>query len=362
MGGTATGTAAGPRVGVSEARFAYPDPEWALRHLSLVQDLVRPRRGPAFRRNRREGEWVLRFPRHPVDRMEYLFELTHRDGGSELTCDPGNPLRAPGHFGERSVIEFPGYRRPEWVDDEPDSGELELLTVPAPVLGGAYTFPLWTSQGAHAGQPLPLLVAHDGPEYAAYSGLLRFLDAMIALGELPPMRAALLPPPGDRNQRYSASAVYARVLVHRILPAIDRVQPLAEGPHARVCMGASLGGLAALHAQRLYPSAFGALFVQSSSLFRRGLEEYESSFVRFGRIARFVDDMLAGRGAVRGIPVTMTCGTVEENLASNRAAERALRSQGYDVRLHEFRDAHNWIAWRDTFEPHLLELLQRVWR
>jgi hypothetical protein len=31
------------------------------------------------------------------------------------------------------------------------------------------------------------------------------------------------------------------------------------------------------------------------------------------------------------------------------------------VRLHVNRDAHNWTAWRDTFDPHLVELLQRKW-
>jgi enterochelin esterase family protein len=57
----------------------------------------------------------------------------------------------------------------------------------------------------------------------------------------------------------------------------------------------------------------------------------------------------------------MTCGTVEENLNNNRATARALASQGYDVKLVENRDGHNWIAWRDTFDPHLSDLLTKVW-
>ena len=39
--------------------------------------------------------------------MEYRFEA---DG--ESFCDPHNPNRTPGSFGERSVIEFPGYAPP----------------------------------------------------------------------------------------------------------------------------------------------------------------------------------------------------------------------------------------------------------
>jgi enterochelin esterase family protein len=57
----------------------------------------------------------------------------------------------------------------------------------------------------------------------------------------------------------------------------------------------------------------------------------------------------------------MTCGTVEENLFNNRAVAKALGDQGYGVELIENRDAHNWVGWRDTFEPHLARLLGKLW-
>jgi len=71
--------------------------------------------------------------------------------------------------------------------------------------------------------------------------------------------------------------------------------------------------------------------------------------------------LLAAGHAPDPVPVVLTCGTVEENLATNRAVARALAAQGHDAALYEVRDAHNWTAWRDAFEPHLLGLLQRVW-
>jgi enterochelin esterase family protein len=39
----------------------------------------------------------------------------------------------------------------------------------------------------------------------------------------------------------------------------------------------------------------------------------------------------------------------------------ALAAQGYAVDMREVRDAHNWVAWRDTLYPDLVTLLQRVW-
>jgi enterochelin esterase-like enzyme len=40
----------------------------------------------------------------------------------------------------------------------------------------------------------------------------------------------------------------------------------------------------------------------------------------------------------------------------------ALHAQGYRVRLGEVRDAHNWTAWRDAFDPYLLDLLREEWQ
>ena len=54
------------------------------------------------------------------------------------------------------------------------------------------------------------------------------------------------------------------------------------------------------------------------------------------------------------------CGTIEENLPANRALVESLGKRGYDVRLHEFRDGHNWVAWRDSLQPHFWQLLERV--
>ena len=95
---------------------------------------------------RRGGIWQLTLPRPPVQRMEYRLELWHPDGGVEEVCDPANPLRAPGAFGDKSVLEFAGYRPPAWLD--------------APVLPGAET-----------GWPCPR--ATCGPRSRCGSGPLR---------------------------------------------------------------------------------------------------------------------------------------------------------------------------------------------
>jgi len=74
----------------------------------------------------------------------------------------------------------------------------------------------------------------------------------------------------------------------------------------------------------------------------------------------FVGMVLRGQDESRPVPVAVTCGTAEENLANNRAVAAALEQQGYTVWLGLVRDGHNWTAWRDAFDPHLPTLIEAV--
>ena len=202
---------------------------------------------------------------------------------------------------------------------------------------------------------VPLLVVHDGPEYDALACLGLFLDVMVEQGRLPAMRAALLAPV-DRNETYSASPTYGRALALGLVPGLRKQVPTTDV----LGMGASLGGLAMLQAQRAHPGVFAGLYLQSSSFFHRVLDEQESGFERFNRITGFVDSVLRAGPASDPVPVVMSCGLIEENVDNNRLMTRALQAQGYDTRLVENRDVHTYTGWRDTFDPNLVDLVQRV--
>ncbi|HWD42229.1 MAG TPA: alpha/beta hydrolase-fold protein [Actinomycetota bacterium] len=351
----------GPLVGAARVTFRVPDPEAALQEVRLYQEVQRPRVGPAFTRVDGSATWELDFPRPAVDRMEYQLALRYPGAGPVLLPDPGNLRTAQGPFGEKSVIEFPGYQPPAWLDVAHRRPASTGMAVPSRVLGARVPIELWRSPGRHRrGAPLPLLVVHDGPEYARYAALLDFLTVACADGRLPPMRAALLAPV-DRTEHYSASPAWSRALVSEVLPALQALTPTPPGRRWLVGMGASLGALATLAAARAAPASFGGLFLQSGSFFRPGPDDHERDFPRFRRITRFVDDLAAGAGAAEPASVALTCGTVEENLHGNRVVRDALAARGWQVSLAEHRDAHNWVAWRDTFDPWLVGLLQELW-
>ena len=172
---------------------------------------------------------------------------------------------------------------------------------------------------------------------------------MIAAGTLPPHRVALLSP-GPRDEWYSASALYSRALYVDVIPGLREAVPVEGLP---VGMGASLGALAMLVTQRRAPGTFGALFLQSGSFFMPRFDSQESGFPRYGRIVRVVRRILRSRAHPDPVPVQLTCGTAEENVFNNRVMARALAEQGYDARLDEVPDMHNYTGWRDAFDPHL---------
>ena len=321
-----------------ELRFHVSDPRRRLAAVRLAHQL-RERLPHELTRDGRAWELTAAAP--DVARFEYQLELIDRNGRSEWILDPENRKRASGPWGDKSVWEEPGYEPPSWVDEEP-VGEPESITIASRILKAELPALIWAHPDAT--ERSPLLVAHDGPEYVEHSALLRYL------GQLPPLRAALIGPV-DRNEIYSASARYSRALAEEILPQL----PAAP---SRIGLGASLGALSLFHTHRRHPESFDALFLQSGSFFRRA-ESYEKRFPRYERIARFVGGVHRNRPE-RTIPIVLVCGTVEENLAANRALEESLRARGYDARLHEFRDGHNWVAWRDSFHPQLHRLLQRI--
>jgi enterochelin esterase family protein len=322
-----------------------PDSEQRFGSVGLRQEVRRPRDGPAFAWS--DGAWHLTFERPDANRLEYLLAI---DGG--VGPDPANPRRADGPFGAKSVVEWLEYQAPAWAASIADAGPVEELELRSRRLVARVRTLLYSTPEP-PGAGAPLLVVHDGPEYAQFSGLTRFLDAMSWEERIPPLWAALVQPV-DRNETYSASASYSAALTRELLPELA-----ARVPHGRrLGIGASLGALAMLHAHVRHPRVFDGLFLQSGSYFRQRSDKHESTFPRYRRITRFVGGVLRGATPGRPIPVALTAGTAEENLTNNRALARSLDAQGYSVWLAELRDAHNWTCWRDAFDPNLAALIE----
>ena len=244
---------------------------------------------------------------------------------------------------------------PAWLRAPARPGVRRDLEVAAPGLGGTVGVSVWAPADSTSADPLPLLAVHDGPAYDTRACFTRYLSAGIAAGWLPPLRAALLTP-GDRDSWYSASAGYADALARAVLPAVTaavRTTTIAG-------MGTSLGALAMLHAHGRHPGLFSGLFLQSGSFFWPHLDGEEQWFPHFRRIARFTAALSDAGRAGLPVPVVLTCGLREENLANNRLTARQLSAAGYPATLHEVPGGHDFAAWRDALHPALTDLLRLV--
>ena len=111
------------------------DPKHRLAGVRLVQDVRIP--GDRLGFSSGGDRWELVIERPPVNRMEYLLELRHSDGGTQTVLDPGNPRQVAGAFGPKSVLEFPGYAPPKWLSAATAPGTVTGLDVSARELDAA---------------------------------------------------------------------------------------------------------------------------------------------------------------------------------------------------------------------------------
>jgi enterochelin esterase-like enzyme len=245
-------------------------------------------------------------------------------------------------------------RKPAWLRIQPVPGDRRPVTIDDTPVGDIEA-ELWSPADGH--EPLPLLISHDGPEMDKLGGLTHFVGAMIADGRLPATRIALLEP-SERTSRYSADPDYAEALCAHVVPRLLESAPSDRRP---VLMGASLGALAALHAEWTHPGTFAGLFLESGSYFEPGLDAQESEFEFWERVTDFVGSVLTAVAAPTSVPMSIVFGSSEENAANNRLLSDRLEGLGVEVARGKVRAGHTYTGWRALLDPHLTDLIARAW-
>ena len=123
-------------------KFRLADPEGRYAAVRLCSDL--PLTDPERSFTRDGHEWVLELDPRRIERLEYHLEVTDADGRTETGPDPGNPLRAPGAFGEKSVLLLPGYEPPAWLDAETVDGHMRDFAIRGRGLGANVNGRIWS--------------------------------------------------------------------------------------------------------------------------------------------------------------------------------------------------------------------------
>lgn len=343
-GEQATGSESPPATEVvadGEVVFRLPDPEHVYSRVRLDAGLGTA--GPRPELVWEDGIWSVQVALPPLHRVEYGFEVTR------TIADPGEPREIESGFGPRSVLELPAYQPPAWLARSAEPGTTAELTTAV----DGVTASLWSPAGLPNDVPAPLLLVHDGPDYADRGGLTQYLAVLAEEGA--PARALLLSAE-PRDVLYAAEEDYADAVVGEILPAA-RAQVATT---AVIAVGASLGALAALQLEWQHPGTLAGLLLQSGSFFTPETDLQERGFPRWDAVTAFVDAVHAEPRAAELPPVAITCGTHEENAANNLLLALRLREVGVEVTHHEIADLHNFTSWRDSIDPALRELLRAV--
>ncbi len=294
--------------------------------------------------------WILTLPLPEGSRFEYKFEVK-QGAASEWILDPLNPLKASDPFGANSVCQGYGYAPPEWTlpDDGARTGRFERLAIDSRHVGRR-PVQLYLPARLRRTRRYPLLVLHDGGDYLRYAQLKTVLDNLIHRLEIPPLVVALTESP-DRLREYVGLDAHADFLVEELLPAVAARVPLDADPAMRCAMGASLGGVASLHAAWRHPGTFGRLLLQSGSFAFTDIGENRRGPV-FEPVVRFMNAFRArpGRPAER---IYLSCGIYESLIYENRSLVPLLQAARIQVRYEEARDGHNWQNWRDRLRAGL---------
>ena len=297
--------------------------------------------------------WVRHLDLPENSRIEYKFEVT-RGGHGEWLVDPLNPVHAADPFGANSVCQGYGYLAPDWTAEDPLArrGTLDDLWLDSGTFGERRRLRVYVPARFRRSRQYPLLIVHDGEDYLRFAALRTVLDNLIHRQEIAPLIVAFTQS-NERLVDYAGNDRHADYLAHDVLPALRARLPLEDSPDSRGLMGASFGGVAALHAAWRHPRVFGRLLLQSGSFAFSDIGEHRRG-AAFDPVVRFVNAFRAApaTAALSG-RIYMSCGTYESLIYENRSLLPLLRERGAEVRYDEARDGHNWQNWRDRLRSGL---------
>ncbi len=295
--------------------------------------------------------WALTMELPEKSRFEYKFELVAQ-GERQLVLDDLNGVLAHDPFGANSVCQGYGYERPGWTLHDPDarSGTLETLKFASNTFQDTRELEIYLPARFRRSRAYPLLVVHDGLDYLRYADLKNVLDNLIHRLEIPAMIVVLTQSP-NRLVEYTGNEQHARFLSEDLLSEVAAKFPLLDDRNARGLVGASLGGVAALHAASRYPRTYGQLLLQSGSFAFSDPGHHKKGPI-FDPVVRFVNEYRNDPFAIAE-KIYMSCGMYESLIYENRSLVPLLQDQGMQIFFEEARDAHNWENWRDRLRQGL---------
>lgn len=259
-------------------------------------------------------------------RIEYKFIV---DG--EWQLDPLNPNKKDnGVGGENNFFTMPGYTSsPLAAQPAAPAGQLEDLTFGPEQ--GVRRIQVYLPAGYERGaQRYPTVYFADGGEYISRARAPAISDSLVAGRRMRPAILVFISPV-DRTREYWLDPTYVKMLVEKIVPAVDAKYRTIPEPASRAVAGPSLGGLVSAFAALAHPEVFGNVIGQSSAFLVN---------------QKAILAQVAGSGR-KPLRWYLEVGTYEGLLDVNREMKRLLEEKGYPVVYREVNAGHNWTHWAE---------------
>lgn len=191
----------------------------------------------------------------------------------------------------------------------------------------------------------PVLYATDGAWYAAEGQLPELIVQLRAEGKIRPLLLVLVDArdPADlsvnrRHQQFMCNQQYAAFFRDTLLPAVQQQYQPSTARTDRVILGLSFGAINAACFGLLLPNQFGNLAMQSP-----GNKDHLAVLTK-----------LYQQQPLLPLKMSLSFGTLNDNLGAGRKFHQLLQKKGYDVAYQEVRFGHNWHNWQPLLDDVLL--------
>ena len=288
-----------------------------------------------FHFNGNYSNLFLRFPNSA--RVEYKLIV---DG--KWITDPLNPNKiGNGIGGENSFFKMPDYKPTIWDDKKGESPNAHDVQRINSKIYGEREVEVYVPEGFEK-QPLPVMYLQDGNNYQTYGKAITIQRNLVKANKLKPFIMVFLNPT-DRMKEYWANDDYAKFL-EEVVPMIDSKYNTIKSRDGRAVMGASLGGITAVHVGLNYPQIFGRIGGQSTSFWIDN-ERVVKDLEKFGEKETLPLKFYFDDGTLEGVE-------------DSRKVVEILKGKGLDVTYIETEAGHNWTAWRDR----LADAFIAIWK
>jgi enterochelin esterase-like enzyme len=300
------------------------------------------------------GVWThtITLPRDAY--IEYNF-TTEPGNNKAILVDPLNPRKTPSGLG--------------WDNNYLDMPEVKHTTLHQRRRGikrGTITKHIITSDFLLAGgkrevwlykppveQAVPLLVVYDGKDYYRRANLPEIVNNLIADGKIQPIALAMIEHAGKmRFVEYINGEIVLAIINQLVFPLAKQhlnLLDVREHQGAYGVVGASMGGLMAMHTGLRLPHIFGRVISQSGAFFA---DRTDGLFEGTGYIN--LAETLIHHIPKPNLHIWQDVGQFEWLLDDNRRVHALLKEKGYAVTYREYAGGHNYPCWRDMLPDALM--------